>query len=162
MRFVPICLALLLTLSGAVSLNAQQSSPSIAVPAGAQLLMTAQGRGMQIYSCTAGHWALKEPKANLLDSSGHKVGKHFAGPTWEWADGSQVRGQAIAKQPSPDKDSVAWLLVKVISHTGDGKLAAVSYIRRTDTHGGAAPDAGCTGGTKSVRYTATYSFYTGQ
>jgi hypothetical protein len=36
----------------------------------------------------------------------------------------------------------------------------VSYIRRTNTHGGAAPKAACTGDTLSVPYSADYTFYT--
>ena len=135
-------------------------SPSIDVPAGARVLLAAKGMGVQIYACTGGQWTLKAPDAKLLDSGGEQIGTHFAGPTWKLTDGSEVKGKAIANQPSPDAGSVAWLLLEAVPGSGQGKLAAVAYIRRTNTHGGAAPKLACTGDTLSVPYSADYTFYT--
>ena len=45
------------------------------------------------------------------------------------------------------------------SRDGDG---FITYIGRTDTHGGAADSKPCTAGEARVPYTANYSFYTGK
>jgi hypothetical protein len=145
----------------AASLNvtAQTASSSIDLPPGAHLLLSAKGEGAQIYTCTEGHWVLKAPDAKLLDAAGKQIGTHFAGPTWRLNDGSEVKGKAIGSQPSPDSGSVAWLLVQAIPGSGKGKFAAVAYIRRTNTSGGAAPKEACTGGVLSEQYRADYTFY---
>ncbi len=134
--------------------------PSIAVPAGSELLLTATGDGSQVYTCTDGHWTLEEPDARLLDEHGQVIGTHFAGPTWRLQDGSEVKGKAMANQPSPEESSVPWLLLQAVAGSGSGKLAKVLYIQRTETHGGSAPVDTCAGGEKRVPYTAKYSFYT--
>jgi hypothetical protein len=143
----------------AAGIYAGAQTPSIDVPPGASLLLAAKGEGVQIYTCTDAHWVLKAPDAKLLDTTGKQIGTHFAGPTWKLDDGSEVKGKAIANQPSPDSASVAWLLVQAIPESGKGKFAAVTYIRRTNTQGGAAPKEACTTGTLSVPYHADYSFY---
>jgi hypothetical protein len=139
---------------------AQQTPSSIDLSPGThELLLEAKGEGVQIYTCTDGKWALKAPDAKLLDSQGSVIGTHFAGPTWKLNDGSEVKGKAIASQPSPDAGSVPWLLIQAVPDTGSGKFADVNYIRRTETHGGAAPKENCTGGESRQPYSATYSFY---
>ena len=139
---------------------AQQTPTSIDLPAGThELLLQAKGEGLQIYTCTNGKWTLKEPDAKLLDTQGTAIGTHTAGPTWRLTDGSEVKGKAIATQPSPDADSVAWLLLQAVPNSGSGKFSDVTYIRRTDTHGGAAPKESCTSGESRQPYSATYSFY---
>jgi hypothetical protein len=139
--------------------SGQTTPPSIDAPSGAQLLLSAKGEGSQVYTCTSGHWTLKAPDAKLFDENGKQIGTHFAGPTWKLSDGSEVQGKAIANQPSPDSGSVAWLLLEALPASGSGQLAHVTYIRRTETHGGAAPKEACTSGELSVPYTAQYSFY---
>jgi hypothetical protein len=57
---------------------------------------------------------------------------------------------------------VPWLLVQAVSGSGSGKLTNALYIRRTETHGGAAATTACDGGEERVPYTAKYSFYTGK
>jgi hypothetical protein len=138
---------------------AQQALSSIDVPPGAHLLLQAKGVGVQIYTCTDGKWTLKAPDAKLLDAQGKVIGKHFAGPAWKLNDGSEVKGKAIAKQPSPEAGSAAWLLVQAVPGSGTGKFSSLAYIRRTETHGGAAPESACTGGESRQHYTAIYSFY---
>lgn len=153
-------LALFSALIAPIALAAQPTlPPSVDVPPGATLLLEAKGDGVQIYSCKNSKWILKAPDAKLLDAQGNVIGTHFAGPTWHLSDGSEVKGQAIGSQPSPDAASVPWLLLRAVSGSGKGKLADVSYIRRSETHGGVAPEAACTTGETSVPYTATYSFY---
>ncbi|MFZ0633318.1 MAG: DUF3455 domain-containing protein [Acidobacteriaceae bacterium] len=162
---------LILVAADLLPLYAQQPGNSIGVPAGAKTILTAKGEGVQIYSCTAAQngarWILKGPDAKLLNAAGEPIGKHFAGPTWKLNDGSQVLGELLASQPSPDPDSVAWLLLRARAGSATGRLAEVTFIRRTDTHGGvpAANDcqgAGDVGKTARVPYSATYTFYADQ
>src|SRR5215471_15013094 len=139
----------------------QQAPPSIDLPPGThELLLVAKGEGEQIYTCTDGKWTLKAPDAKLLDQQGAVIGTHFAGPTWKLNDGSEVKGKAVASQPSPDAGSVPWLLLQAIAGSGSGQFADVDYIRRTETHGGMPPQETCTSGESRQPYTATYSFYT--
>jgi hypothetical protein len=137
---------------------AQAAKKSIDVPLQSRLLLRAIGSGDQVYGCVNGSWVLKAPDARLLDQEGSVIGRHFAGPTWQLNDGSWVKGKAVAKQVAPDASGVPWLLLESVD--GTGRLRAVRFIRRTETHGGNAPDGNCSqGATLRVPYTATYSFY---
>jgi len=158
-----------LLVAGAVF--AQQHATSIDVPTGQRALLQAKGEGFQIYTCAhtprSEMWMLKAPDAKLLDASGKVIGRHFAGPTWELADGGEVQGELIASRRAPDPDSAAWLLLGAKPGTASGSLATIDFIRRTDTHGGAAASSGCQteadiGKTDRVPYTATYTFYAPQ
>ena len=159
---------LIVTACSVSQLGAQQASRPIDPPQGARLVLQAKGAGVQIYSCTNTpeglKWVLKAPDAKLLGPSGEEIGTHFAGPTWKLTDGSQVQGELVAKQPSPDEHSVPWLLLRAKAGTASGEFANVAFIRRTETHGGAAPDDGCENAaqvdkTIPIPYTAIYSFY---
>ena len=140
----------------------QAEQPSVEPPAGTTLLLTAAGEGAQVYTCAAGHWTLKAPDARLLDERGQEIGTHFAGPTWRLTDGSEVKGKMIASRPASDGSSVPSLLLQAVPASGTGKFANVTYIGRTETHGGAAGADPCTSGEKRVPYAAKYSFYTGK
>lgn len=151
-----------------------QSPPASAAdptlpPAGAPVLFEALGTGVQIYVCAAtdapAHWVLQAPQATLTDAtSGRKLGTHTAGPTWTWNDGSSVHGVVTAKLASPEPDSVPWLLLAAQPAGGErrGALADITWIRRSETHGGVAPangcDAGRIGASVRVPYRATYTF----
>jgi Protein of unknown function (DUF3455) len=104
---------------------------------------------------------LEAPEAELFDQSGAKLGRHYAGPTWESADGSRVVGEVM--QRSPVQDAVPWLLLRVKSSEGAGPLANAKYIQRVDTIGGVAPSSGCdaarAGAKVRVDYSANYDFY---
>jgi Protein of unknown function (DUF3455) len=146
---------------------AQQVPPQLQPPANEHLLIRVRAKGDQIYTCkeAAGQfaWTLKAPDAQLFDKEGKPFGKHFAGPSWKANDSSLVTGKAVANVPSPDADSVAWLLVKVVSHEGRGVLSRVTSIQRINTKGGKAPSSGCeaaqAGQEIRVHYTADYLFY---
>jgi hypothetical protein len=151
--------------------DAQQSGSSIEVPTGARTILTAKGEGVQIYSCVSAQdgakWTLKGPDAKLLDATGEQIGTHYAGPTWELKDGSKVAGQMIASQPSPDAASIPWLLLRAKLGSRTATLANVTFIRRTDTHGGVPLAADCqkaddVGKATWTPYSATYTFYTDQ
>lgn len=151
-------LALVVTLFTPAAFS-QQTPSAIEAPAGVHLLLEAKGDGVQIYACTDGKWTLKAPEAKLLDAQGNTIGTHSAGPAWKLNDGSELRGKAIANQPSSEAGSVPWLLIQAVPGSGSGKFADVAYIRRTETHGGAAPKESCTIGESRQPYSATYSFY---
>ncbi len=150
---------------------AQQPGGSIDVPPGARAILAAKGDGVQIYGCMAvqdgARWTLRGPDAKLLDPGGMQIGTHFAGPTWKLNDGSKVVGELVASQPSPDTDSVAWLLLQAKDGSATGRLAVVTFIRRTETHGGVPAANDCqksadAGKSVKVRYSATYTFYANQ
>ena len=135
------------------------------------MVLEAKGEGVQIYACTAtgsgSQWKLQGPDAKLLDAAGEQIGAHFAGPTWKLTDGSEVMGELMASEPAPEAGSAAWLLLRAKAGTATGRLADVTYIRRTDTHGGVPDKNACAsasdaGKTARVPYTATYTFYSAQ
>jgi hypothetical protein len=141
---------------------------NLRVPEGQPLLLRAAARGAQIYTCkaraaepSAFEWVLKAPEAELFDESGAKIGRHYAGPTWESADGSRVVGEVM--QRSPAQGTIPWLLLRARSNEGAGALASVKYVQRVDTVGGLAPSAGCDtaheGTEARVSYSANYDFY---
>lgn len=146
---------------------AQQIPQQLQPPADEQLLLQVHARGDQIYTCgnDSGEfaWTLKAPDAQLFDKDGKHFGKHFAGPSWEADDGSRITGKGAATVPSPDADSIPWLLVKVVSHDGKGVLARVDTVQRLNTKGGKAPGSGCdashAGQEVRTAYSADYFFY---
>lgn len=147
---------------GGACLPAPTDVPAaLAAPADECLKVAARGLGVQIYTCTAGAWVLKAPEANLLDTRGRFLGNHFLGPTWQWRDGSKVKGTKVAGDPGPDPaHDVPWLLLSVPSEDGEGELADVKHIQRLHTVGGVAPAGPCTEGTEArVGYAADYLFY---
>jgi len=147
--------------------SAQQIPQQLQPAANEQLLLQVHAKGDQIYICQEGAtqfvWALKAPDAQLSDKDGKPFGKHFAGPSWEAKDGSRVTGKAVANVPSPDADSIPWLLVNIVSHEGSGVLSRATSIQRLNTKGGKAPASGCdsvrAGQEVRVPYSADYLFY---
>jgi len=150
-----------------LSTAAQEAPPQLQPPANEQLLLQVHAKGDQVYTCKSDaaqfSWTLKAPDAQLFDKNGKPFGKHFAGPSWEASDGSRVTGKAVANSPSPDADSIPWLLVSVVSHEGSGVLSRVTSIQRLNTKGGKAPASGCdashAGQELRVPYSADYRFY---
>jgi Protein of unknown function (DUF3455) len=157
-----VCLVLLaaVTLSPGV---AQQIQP----PAGERLFLTVHAKGDQVYTCKEGvtefAWAFKAPEAQLFDKDNKPFGKHFTGPSWEANDGSRITGKVVATAPSPNPDSIPWLLLKVVSQDGNGILSHATSVQRIHTKGGKAPISGCdsahSGEEARVPYTADYLFY---
>jgi hypothetical protein len=154
-------------LSFSVAAPAQQVPKELQPPAKEQLLLQVHAKGDQVYACKndAGQftWTLTAPDAQLFDKDGKLFGKHFAGPSWEAKDGSRVVGKAVANSPSPDANSIPWLLVTIVSHDGSGVLSRATSIQRVNTEGGKAPASGCDashiGQEVRVRYSADYRFY---
>jgi hypothetical protein len=128
------------------------------------------GVGAQIYSCRADKddaarfaWALQEPEAELFDRDGNRLGKHYAGPTWEAKDGSKVTGEVVARADSGDANAIPWLLLTAKTTAGPGIFANVRFIQRLHTVGGSAPSDGCDAHAADrevrVSYSADYWFY---
>jgi hypothetical protein len=166
----------LLLLAFAAAPAAWAQSDPAAIPRGLQppaqnvRHLTAYATGSQIYVCTAQPdnpysfgWTFKGPEAELRDGLGEKVGTHYDGPTWEWNDGSTVVGRTVERVDARSKDTIPWLLLRVMSAQGAGQLAPVSYIQRIGTVGGNAPSDGCDQSAadveQAVPYAATYVFY---
>jgi hypothetical protein len=153
-----------------LSVAAQQVPPQLQPPANEQLFLQVHAKGDQVYTCksegTQSAWTLKAPDAQLFDKNEKPFGKHFAGPSWEANDGSRVVGKAVANAPSPDTDSIPWLLVTIVSHEGAGVLSRATTIQRLNTKGGKAPASGCdashAGQEVRVPYSADYLFYAPQ
>jgi hypothetical protein len=138
-------------------------------PADQRLVLQSHAAGVQIYVCqpTLGGdahlaWVFSAPEATLTDDRGMEVAKHFAGPTWQSTDGSLVKGKVVS-QASPDPESVPWLLLTAVDHSGAGLMSDVQTIQRLNTKGGKAPTTGCDlqhqGEKARVNYTADYNFY---
>ena len=140
---------------------------SVDPPQGTRLVLTATGKGVQIYACQKTgegyRWIFVAPAATLFDPAGQEIGHHFAGPTWAVRDGSAIVAAVQAQVSSPDPNSIAWLLLKVTSQQGSGVLSNIAFVRRIETEGGVAPAEGCDSAhaREQVRvpYTARYLFY---
>ena len=138
--------------------------------AGEVLFLEARGEGVQIYDCspkagqpTTYEWTFRAPEAQLKDASGHVLGRHFTGPTWELDEGGSVVGEVKAHAPSPSPTAIPWLLLVARATAGHGKLTATTSIQRLQTVGGIAPSVGCdaanAGKVAKVPYTANYYFF---
>jgi hypothetical protein len=142
----------------------------IAVPDNSTLLFSRRARGLQIYECVNGVWALHAPQAQLFDPQAFaRNGVHFggidrglpAGPWWEsTVDGSSIRGAKVDEAPSPNPDSIPLLLLRVVQRQGSGEFIPVTHIQRLNTIGGVSPTGACQPGAQHpVPYTADYYFY---
>jgi hypothetical protein len=135
------------------------------------LAMVVPARGVQIYECRASkdrvgeyEWAFVAPEADLFDASGtKKIGRHFAGPHWEAADGSLVQGAVKEHADAPAADAIPWLLLAAKSVGPQGSFSGVTSIQRVSTVGGVAPKSGCSeteAGTRArIGYSADYIFF---
>jgi hypothetical protein len=143
---------------------------SLAAEPGEVQTLTVDATGVQIYACgtsveqpTVFKWVFSAPEADLLDKAGKKIGRHYAGPTWEAADGSKVIGTLKARDPGPDPKAIPWLLLTAKSNAGSGTFGKTRSIQRLNTSGGNPPADGCAqaqaGAVVRVPYKATYTFY---
>jgi hypothetical protein len=152
-----------MVLSGSIAgATAAELPDAIAAP-GETAVLSVHAEGAQVYECKAGTdgklgWAFREPIATLM-ADGKTVGRHYAGPNWEDADGSAVTGKVIGNAPGATPNDIAWLKLEVISHRGSGVLSGVTTVQRTNTQGGALTGA-CdkVGVTKAAPYSADYVF----
>ena len=142
---------------------------SLKVPTSQVLSVEARAIGVQIYDCNQRkddpaqfEYILRAPEADLFDAAGGRIGKHYAGPSWEANDGSKVVGEATARDAGPDSNAIPWLLLAAKSASTSGLLARTVNVQRVNTVGGKAPATGCSvaqaGKELRVPYTATYLF----
>lgn len=145
----------------------QTSVPATLQPADAHhTVASLAATGVQIYTCKRDPnnqlaWVFKAPQADLSDASGKLVLKHYAGPSWEAADGSKITGKVLQQMPNTkEAGSIPQLLLQATSVGGPGMLASVRYVQRLNTHGGAAPAEPCTqeGQEGRTPYRADYVF----
>ena len=143
---------------------------TLKVPATQVLSLETQATGVQIYECKVSkddpmrfEWVFKAPEAELFDSTGKRIGRHYAGPTWEADDGSKVVGEVRARDNGPDPNAIPWLLLSAKSTSGHGVFSQTQSIQRVHTAGGKAPEEGCNqaqaGKETRVPYNAKYYFY---
>jgi hypothetical protein len=150
---------------GSVPTVAQAVEPvpaAIAAP-GESAVATFHAEGAQVYECKAGSdgklaWAFREPIATLiLDDK--TIGRHYAGPNWEHADGSAVTAKVAGNAPGKTPADIPWLKLEVTAHRGSGALSNVTTVQRINTQGGAFAGA-CdkAGEFHSAPYSADYVF----
>ena len=110
-------------LSAAGSAVAAELPAAIAAP-GETAVATLHAEGAQIYECKAGTdgklaWQFREPIASLF-LDGKTVGRHYAGPNWEYIDGSAVTAKAAGSAPGASAKDIPWLKLTVSAHRGSG------------------------------------------
>jgi hypothetical protein len=155
-------LALLLLSGSCVSAFAAELPEAIAAPGEAVVLST-HAEGAQVYECKAGTdgkmaWAFREPIATLF-ADGKTIGRHYAGPNWEYSDGSAVVGKVIGNAPGTTPNDIPWLKLSVASQRGSGVLTGVTTVQRINTKGGKLEGACDKAGTfSSAPYSADYVF----
>jgi hypothetical protein len=142
--------------------SAQQLPAEIAAP-GETAVITLHAQGAQLYECAATKdgtfaWSFREPIATLL-LKGKTVGRHYAGPTWEYMDGSAVVARVVGRAPGKTAKDIPWLKLTATSHRGEGLFSDVTTIQRINTSGGQLEGACSTVGTfNSVPYSTDYVF----
>jgi hypothetical protein len=155
----------LLLLSGSLvgARAAETPTPDAIAAPGEAIVRTLHAEGAQVYECKAGTdgklgWAFREPIATLL-LDGKTVGRHYAGPNWEYNDGSAVVGKVAGSAPGATPKDIAWLKLDVVSRRGSGMLSNVTTVQRINTVGGKLDDA-CDrpGDSRSMPYSADYVF----
>src|SRR5919106_1309993 len=135
---------------------AQQLPAEIAAPAEKEVI-TLHAQGAQLYECAATKdgkfaWSFREPIAALL-LKGKTVGRHYAGPNWEYMDGSAVVAKVAGRAPGKTAKDIPWLKLAATSHRGKGMFSDITIIQRVNTSGGQLEGACSTVGTfNSVPY----------
>ena len=147
----------------ALPATARAEVPAAIAAPGEAVVATWHAEGAQVYECKAGSdgklaWAFREPIATLL-LDGKTVGRHYAGPNWEHADGSAVVGKVAANAPGTTTQDIPWLKLDVAASRGSGTLTGVTTVQRINTVGG-RHDGACekAGSFFSAPYAADYVF----
>jgi len=159
-RIATAAAALLISLTAA---RAGETLPEAIQAPGETAVLTLHAEGAQVYECKASSdgklvWSFREPVATLL-ADGKTVGRHYAGPNWEHADGSAVAAKAAGNAPGATSADIPWLKLAVTSSRGNGTLTGVTTVQRINTQGGKLEGA-CdkAGAFRSAPYAADYVF----
>ena len=156
-------LTAIILIGSLVNATAQTALPEAIAAPGETPMLTLHAEGAQVYECKTGYdgalaWALREPIATLL-ADGKTVGRHYAGPNWEYGDGSAVVGQVVGTAPGSVANDIPWLKLGVTSRRGNGVLSPATTVQRINTMGGKLNGACYKPGTyESVPYSADYVF----
>ena len=168
----PKLLALPLAIAASACAQVPNLTSMVQVPdkikgaANQSLAVIAVAKGVQIYECRAGKdagtadWVFVAPEAELFDTRGKKIGRHYAGPRWESIDGSTIAGTLKERIDAPQAGDIPWLLLTTKSVGPEGSFSKVTSVQRVNTVGGAAPKTGCSstsvGQFARIPYTADY------
>jgi hypothetical protein len=143
--------------------TAQMAIPDAIATNGETAMLTVHAEGAQVYDCKAGEsgklsWHFREPVATLIEN-GKTVGRHYAGPNWELADGSRVVGKTLSRASGATPNDIPWLKLEAVETHGAGQLTGVTAIQRINTRGGQI-DGACdkAGAMLAVPYAADYVF----
>ena len=156
--------------------SAQPPRSTVQVPdklkpgANESLATIVHAKGVQIYECRGKkdqtgdyEWAFVAPEADLFDSNGNRIGRHYAGPRWESADGSKVLGSVKEHVDAPVPNAIPWVLLTTRSVGSEGSFSKITSVQRLSTAGGVAPKVGCSqaaaGTLARMDYTADYYFF---
>jgi hypothetical protein len=157
--------ALSLTQAAHAGPPAPEVPPEIRVDEGNKVFLVGHAVGVQIYTCNGSVWSAAVPRADLFDDNGKLIISHFAGPSWQAADGSKAVGTVVDKV-TVDETAIPWVLLSATTTPGpDGnRLVDTSFIQRLETTGGLTPPAAdCNAATADtvveVPYTAEYVFW---
>ncbi|MCW5693143.1 MAG: DUF3455 domain-containing protein [Pseudolabrys sp.] len=138
--------------------------PDAIAAAGESHVVTVHAEDAQIYECKSDAsgklaWSFREPIASLL-VNGKTVGRHYAGPNWEWQDGSVITARVAGRAPGATAADIPLLKLTVTARRGAGMLEGVTTVQRLATRGGVAEGAcPAAGSLLSVPYAADYAFH---
>ena len=79
-------------------------------------------------------WEFREPVATLIEV-GKTVGRHYAGPRWEHADGSIIAAKLAGRAPGASASDIPLLKLKVIERRGNGVLSGVTTVLQAAQRG---------------------------
>jgi hypothetical protein len=166
-----VFLAVLFVSGRAQAASAYDVPENLKPGANESLAMVTAAKGVQIYECRASHdrageyeWTFVAPEAELFDAGGtKKIGKHYAGPHWEAADGSRIVGAVKERADAPAAGSIPWLLLATKSVGPEGSFSRMTSVQRLHTVGGTPPTGGCfeaeAGTQVRIGYSADYYFF---
>ena len=158
-----IALTAFLLAASFVNATAQTAIPETIAAPGETAVLTLHAEGAQVYECKSSGdgalaWVFREPIATLF-ADGKTVGRHYAGPNWEYGDGSAVVGQVAGTAPGGVAMDIPWLKLGVTSRRGNGVFGPATTVQRINTMGGKLNGACYKPGTyESVPYSADYVF----
>ena len=126
-------------------------------------MLTLHAEGAQVYECKAAPtaspaWAFRETDCDAA-RRGKTIGRHYAGPNWEHADGSAVVGKAAGNAPGATTERYSLAEARSRFPARQRVLADVTTVQRINTQGGklAAP-ATRPAPYRNVPYSADYVF----
>jgi len=160
---LPIAVAIAWPIAILAAGTASAQIPDAVAAPNEAMVVSVHAEGAQVYECKAGAdgklaWQFREPIATLL-VDGKTVGRHFAGPSWELADGSAVVGKIAGRAPGATPKDIPLLKLEAASHRGSGQLTGVTTVQRLNTKGGVTEGPCESAGTfLSVPYSADYTF----